>query len=116
MKNLKHPPLTRNPETALQAVEIPYETGGLHFRYTQRISADGSEWLRDGLFEEYYQNGSPAVRGFYRNGAESGRWKEYHENGRLAAEGYYAEGQKTGTWQYYDEQGRLKKEEKIFPY
>ena len=50
-------------EKVLYIAEIPYETGEIHFRYSCRLSEDGTKWIRDGLFTEYYQNGNVASTG-----------------------------------------------------
>ena len=42
----------------LYLAEIPYETGEIHYRYSRRMSDDETQWIRDGLFTEYYQNGN----------------------------------------------------------
>lgn len=98
-------------EKVLYIAEIMYETGELRFRYSRKMSPDGTRWIRDGRFEEFYKNGNLASEGNYDDGLEEGYWKDYHENGKLAAEGYYSKGKETGTWRYYDEDGRLEEEE-----
>lgn len=100
-----------NDDNVLHIVEIPYETGEVHFRYSRKLSDDGEKWIRDGLFTEYYQNGNLASEGMYSEGLEEGHWKDYHENGNLAAEGDYKNGEEVGKWYYYDENGNLEDEE-----
>lgn len=95
----------------LYIVEIPYETGEIQFRYSRKMSEDGTKWIRDGLFTEYYKNGNIASTGIYENGLESGIWKDYHENGNIAAEGEYKDGEEVGKWIYYDENGNYEDEE-----
>ena len=98
-------------DSVLYIAEILYETGELRYRYSRKMSPDGTMWIRDGFFEEYYQNGSLASEGLYNDGLEDGYWKDYHENGNIAAEGYYSEGKEIGKWIYYDEQGKVEEEE-----
>lgn len=98
-------------EKVLYIAEIPYETGEVHFRYSRRLSEDGTKWIRDGLFTEYYQNGNVASTGLYEDGLENGHWIDYHENGQIAAEGDYVNGEESGKWSYYDENGKLEEEE-----
>lgn len=98
-------------ENILYMAEIPYETGELHFRYSRKMSPDGTKWIRDGLYQKFYKNGNVASEGSYREGLEEGAWKDYHENGNLAAEGYYSNGKETGIWRYYDEDGNFEEEE-----
>lgn len=76
----------------LYLVEIPYETEELYFRYSRKLSDDGTKWIRDGLFTEYYLNGAVASTGLYQDGLEIGHWKDYCENGQIAAEGDYLNG------------------------
>lgn len=56
----------------LYIAKIPYETGEIHYRYSRKISDDGTRWISDGLFTEYYQNGNIASTGLYDNGLENG--------------------------------------------
>ena len=37
----------------LHIAEIPYETGEIQYRYARYLSADGSRWIRRGLFRAY---------------------------------------------------------------
>lgn len=91
--------------------EIPYETDEIHYRYSRKLSDDGTRWIREGLFTAYYRNGNIASTGLYVDGLENGHWKDYHENGQLAAEGDYANGKEVGKWSFYDEDGNLEEEE-----
>lgn len=95
----------------LYIAEIPYETGELHFRYSRKMSVDGTKWIREGYFASYYKNGNISSEGIYEEGLEEGYWKDYHENGKLAAEGYYKKGKEVGTWRFYDVNGKLEEEE-----
>ncbi len=76
--------------------ELFYDTGKLHYRFCQK-STNGTDWINEGAFEEYYQNGSLAKKGFFLNGKKNGHWKEYYENGNLANEGYYLIARKMDT-------------------
>lgn len=98
-------------EQILYIAEILYETGEIHFRYSRKMSDDGTKWIRHGLFTEYYQNGNIMSTGLYDEGFETGSWKDYHENGNIAAEGDYRGGKEVGKWLYYDENGKLEGEE-----
>ena len=57
-------------DNTLHIVEIPYETGEVHYRYSRKMSPDGTKWIRDGLFQEFYQNGNLGSEGFYADGLE----------------------------------------------
>lgn len=96
----------------LYIAEIMYETGELRYRYSRKKSSEGTRWIREGSFVEYYQNGNMCSEGYFIDGLEDGYWKDYHENGILAAEGYYSKGKETGTWRFFDDQANLETEEK----
>lgn len=98
-------------DPVLYIAEILYETGEVHFRYSRKLSDDGTKWLRHGLFTEYHQNGNILSTGLYDEGLETGHWNDYYENGNIAAEGDYKDGTETGKWLYYDENGKLESEE-----
>ncbi|WP_407071275.1 toxin-antitoxin system YwqK family antitoxin [Xanthomonas arboricola] len=89
----------------LNIAEIPYESGVVRFRYSRCLSADGSRWVRHGLFCAYHEDGSLASEGIYEQGQEHGFWRDYHPNGQLAADGQYTHGTETGIWRYWSEAG-----------
>ena len=47
-------------------------------------------------------------KGNYIDGKKEGLWEEYYDNGQLKAKGVYKEGKEDGTWEVFDEQGQLK--------
>jgi len=89
----------------LNIAEIPYETGEIRYRYSRYLAADGSRWIRHGLFKAYHPTGALASEGSYEHGKEHGPWRDYHTNGQLAAEGNYDQGAESGQWQYWSEDG-----------
>ncbi|WP_458071760.1 toxin-antitoxin system YwqK family antitoxin [Rhodanobacter sp. BL-MT-08] len=89
----------------LDIAEIPYPSGIVHFRYSRYLAADGSVWIRHGLFRAFHENGLLASEGNYEHGKEHGIWRDYHANGQLAAEGTYASGEESGTWEYWSANG-----------
>jgi antitoxin component YwqK of YwqJK toxin-antitoxin module len=91
--------------TDLQIAEILYPSGIVRLRYSRYLSADGSAWVRHGLFRAYHEDGTLASEGNYEHGQEHGRWRDYHSNGRLAAEGSYANGAEVGQWRYWAADG-----------
>jgi len=91
----------------LQIAEIPFEEGGIRYRYARKMSADGSRWIREGLFQAFHPNGTLASEGTYREGLEDGAWRDFHENGQLAAEGVYRGGKEAGLWQYWNADGSV---------
>ena len=85
------------------------ESGAVRLRYARRLSQDGSQWIRHGLFVEYYESGRVKSEGEYVDGKEEGIWRDYHANGRLAAEGVYEAGQEEGVWRFFGDDGREEK-------
>src|SRR5215470_2559752 len=71
----------------LHIAEIPYEDGTIRFRYARILSADGTRWIKHGLFNAHHLNGTLSSEGMYVNGQEHGLWTEYHSNGQMAARG-----------------------------
>ncbi|XAH21484.1 hypothetical protein AAFF27_15815 [Xylophilus sp. GW821-FHT01B05] len=89
----------------LHIAEIPYPSGAIRFRYSRYLAADGSTWIRHGLFRAYHESGLLASEGNYEHGKEHGAWRDYHPNGQVAAEGAYANGVESGAWQYWSANG-----------
>lgn len=89
----------------LHIAEIPFEDGGIRYRYARKISADGTRWIRDGLFQAFHSSGALASEGIYREGHEEGVWRDFHENGQLAAEGSYARGVEVEPWRFWNPDG-----------
>ena len=90
----------------LHLAEIPFEDGGIRFRYARKMSADGTHWIREGPFQAFHPNGSLASEGTYHDGVEEGVWRDFHDNGQLAAEGSYQAGNKGEGWRYWSSDGR----------
>ncbi len=91
----------------LEIAEILYESGAVRFRYARHKSADGTRWIRHGLFVAYHENGKAKSEGTYDEGTEHGLWRDFFENGQLAAEGHYDHGNEVGEWKYWNSDGTL---------
>lgn len=89
----------------LEIAEIPYPSGQVKFRYARYLSADGTKWIRHGLFQAFHENGALASEGSYEHGVEHGPWRDFHQNSLPAAEGLYERGQEVGAWRYWNEDG-----------
>jgi len=89
----------------LYIAEIPFEDGGIRFRYARKISSDGTCWIRDGFFQAFHPNGALASEGSYVEGVEDGPWRDFHDNGQLAAEGNYSKGVEAGAWRFWNPDG-----------
>ena len=64
------------------------------------------EGKKDGLWEEYWDNGQLVYKGHYKDGKKDGLWEEYDEYGKRSR-GNYKDGKKDGLWvSSYDENGK----------
>jgi antitoxin component YwqK of YwqJK toxin-antitoxin module len=102
-----------NASDTLHIAEIPFESGGVSLRYSRRMNADGTQWIRHGRFVAYHEGGRVKSEGEYVDDREEGIWRDYHTNGQLAAEGLYEGGKEEGPWRFFDSDG---KEEKTIIY
>jgi Uncharacterized protein conserved in bacteria len=59
---------------------------------------DAEGKLKNSLFKEFFQDGTPACVGKYRHGEKVGLWKYYLRNGQLRAAGKFAHGKMAGPW------------------
>lgn len=57
--------------------------------------ADGT---KHGPFATLFPDGSPEIRGSYKDGALDGAWERHHALGTIVEQGTYVAGQKHGTW------------------
>ena len=46
-------------------------------------------------------------KGEILEGKKDGLWEEYWDNGQLVYKGHYKDGKKDGLWEYFDEDGSL---------
>src|SRR5262245_65510638 len=91
----------------LHIAEIPYEDGTIRFRYARILSADGTRWIKHGLFSAHHPDGKLSSEGMSINGQEHGLWTEYHSNGQMAAIGHYATGKQVGDREYWSSERSL---------
>jgi antitoxin component YwqK of YwqJK toxin-antitoxin module len=89
----------------LSVAEVPYESGVIRFRYSRILSADGTQWVRHGLFVERHENGNVISEGTYLHGQKQGWWRLFHANGQLAAQGRYNSGREEGLWRFWNSRG-----------
>ena len=82
-----------------------YENGQLSERGTY---IDGEF---DGLFEKFYEDGLLWVRENYRDGERDGLREFFYINGQLGIRGNYIDGKKDGLWEDFDTNGNLTKTE-----
>ena len=62
---------------------------------------------KEGIWEEYYDNGKLWSKGSYKNGVLEGYWEYYHDNGQLMSKGLYKNGFRDGILKDYDSNGQL---------
>jgi antitoxin component YwqK of YwqJK toxin-antitoxin module len=65
---------------------------------------------REGLWKEYYDDGSLKSEGNYKNNNKTGKWKYYYPNGQLQETGEYVNGKPEGKWLWYYPSGKLLRE------
>ena len=68
------------------------------------------QYLLDGKYTEYHDNGKLRTQGQYKEGNPDGLWLHYHYNGKLYETGRYKDNIKDSLWRQWDDQGRLAKE------
>ena len=63
--------------------------------------------LKDGVWKEFYADGTLKFEGSYVQGSPNGKHKLYYENGKIKEEQYYRMGQKDKTWWVFDPEGNV---------
>ena len=113
-----------------EVVEERFASGAPEVVGTE-IEVEPGRWLADGLWRQYYEDGSLEVEWHFRAGVEEGTWTawfetgsmhmrgnfiggyeegvwvEFHENGKKANEGRYAAGEEDGAWTHWYASGSL---------
>jgi antitoxin component YwqK of YwqJK toxin-antitoxin module len=72
-------------------------------------SLDPEADVEDGMLIQRYNDGSPKVKGRYKDGKLQGDYREYYPDEDIRVQGQYQQGKKTGYWYYYRRNGNLKK-------
>ena len=65
------------------------------------------DFIRDGEYQEWYENGKMKEFGNYKSGKQDGLWKSWYKNGKLQEMGTYKDGYKDGVWKTWYENGKL---------
>ncbi len=90
--------------TSLFAQEKPlqerFENGRLK---CTRFTVEGVD-----RFMTYYVSGRLKETGTFRHGRRDGVWEQYAENGTLLARAYFRDGRRNGTWEFRDASNELK--------
>ncbi|MBN2213077.1 MAG: toxin-antitoxin system YwqK family antitoxin [Bacteroidales bacterium] len=66
--------------------------------------------LKDGIWEQYYEDGSVRLRAAYIQGKLSGSFTAYYLNKHPMVAGHYKDNKQEGTWIYYSEDGDVSQE------
>lgn len=80
--------------------------GSLLYRGEQVRNEDG-DWIREGRWEAWHENGVRDELGAYRNGVEHGPWEWWYENGNRMSRGTFKDGLRIGRWTFWHEGGEL---------
>ncbi len=84
-----------------------YENGQLK-NITRYVGLTFQFRKKEGLQEEYYENGKLELKAEFKNGTHNGKYEEYYKNGNLYKKGQCKDGEKIGYWEFYSEDGKLK--------
>lgn len=66
---------------------------------------------RHGIWESFFENGTPNSTVYYLNGKKNGHTIVHHPNGKVYYIGEYSNDERVGHWKFYNEEGELVKEE-----
>ncbi len=75
------------------------------------VDEDGN---REGIWQEYFENGAVKAKGKYIKNLKEGKWEFYYKNGTIEQVGKYERNRYSGLWQWYYENGNLWKEEEYY--
>jgi hypothetical protein len=80
---------------------------GIHYFLARRVAElYRLDWIQNGLFQEWHENGRKSREVTFVDGKMHGTYQEWHENGQKQAEGTYVEGKVHGTYQEWHENGQ----------
>ena len=65
------------------------------------------DFLFDGGYTEWHENGQKAVMGEYKSGKKVGVWTYYHKNGQRHSVGNYWNNQQHGPWVRWNPEGKV---------
>jgi antitoxin component YwqK of YwqJK toxin-antitoxin module len=67
-----------------------YPNGSIYMRYTMKNG------VKDGLYEEFYEDGTPRSLQNYKDGKRHGMYKDFRTNGKIFIEGNYKDNKPDG--------------------
>lgn len=86
----------------MEIVEIKYQNGNINEKFEATLN-NKDEYIKDGRYEKWFENGIKECEGEYMDGKKFGYWKYWYENGDLKEEGEYLDDIKSGEWITYPE-------------
>lgn len=89
-----------NGKEVLTAFEELHENGAV--KITGKLNPKGQ---RIGLWESFYEDGTPWSIGTFENDIENGVKKTWYPNGKLRYEGVIENGEPVGDWVFWTEKG-----------
>jgi antitoxin component YwqK of YwqJK toxin-antitoxin module len=81
-----------------------------HKYYPNGVVTEIIEWkdnIKDGIWEQYYQDKSLRLKGSYLNDELSGDITVYYPDGNIQMRGYYLNGKRHGKWSFFNEKDSL---------
>lgn len=66
-----------------------------------------NDGVRDGKWEQFYDDGAPKLVCSYKNGEKEGPLMTFFVTGKLLVSGFYSNGHQDSTWIYYDDKGKI---------
>jgi antitoxin component YwqK of YwqJK toxin-antitoxin module len=111
-------------ETALIAGDTLIEQDGIYYEQESKLPFTGrAEWFHDndqlmtyiyyidgkrnGVNEDFFEDGRLSERSTYIDGKRNGLHEEYYPNGQLMERRHYVYGKGNGLWERYSEDGNL---------
>ena len=89
--------------------EEKYPDGSTKERFTVTQDGDGN-FVKDGLFESWNDNGQKLVEGSYSDGKKDGQWKYWRTTGGLRLRGKFRDDKEEGVWTAYAPSGEKEAE------
>ncbi len=106
-------PKPREPERRFPAklvetfAELDQYADGRQSRRTMiKLMSDGAR-IKDGSYQQWYQDGTRQSLGHYSDDVRIGDWSQWYPNGQLCRVEHYREGKLDGAWSEYRNDGNL---------
>jgi len=82
---------------------------GIHFFLTKKAAHDYDHVIKNGLYQQYDDNGNLERMGMIENNQRQREWITYHKNGKLFISENYINGKRSGLCKEWDEDEFLKR-------